>query len=322
MASLNQLLGDRLGAFVEETNLEQGEVYTFTASAYTSNQNFCWIAPAAGTAIIEVWGASGSGALQCCCGPNIPGNPGAYAKQTVCMPSGCYICGFTGHSCCNADSNCFRGCSEASCVQIRHGSGDCSCLCAEGGAGGFSMCSTGTAPFCCFVACNFSGTSIGNDDCGMICNDRFSGHGFAYGSDADVLCDSRISCTHFRNCNPCCERRNIHYVATAPGVISTEGSFLMYQPADCSGTGMSQSAPDRVGGLWANLNTGNPNATTAGYRYYCWGSGKACQCYQSWGIVPMLPYGVPGIGGNSCDSSRDHGMRGGMGTVRIRFIRD
>lgn len=322
MASLTELLGERLGGLVEETNLEKGEIYTFSPAGRCREDNFCWISPANGTAVIEIWGASGTGAGQCCCGGNIPGNPGAYARQTVFMPAGCYICGYTGQSCGNNDYYCFAGCSEASCIQIRHGNCECSCICVEGGAGGFSQCSTSTSPFCCFLDCQYPGTSIGNSDCGMICNNRFTQHGFAYGIDADVLCDSRISCTHIRSCNPCCERKWIHYVATAPNVISQEGAFLMYQPGDCSGTGMSQSAPDRVGGLWANLNTGNPNATTAGYRYYCWSSGKACQCYQSWASHPHLPYGVPGINGNSCDNARDWGMKGGNGAVRIRFIRD
>ena len=320
--TLSELLGDRLGDFIDENNLEEGEIYTFTPAGYVNTENFCWIAPASGTAFIEIWGASGSGATQCCCGPGIPGNPGSYASKTVTMDAGRYICGFTGQSCCNADSLCFRGCSEATCIQICH-NGGCSCLCAEGGAGGVSFCSTSTSPFCCYRNCGMCAT-LTSQYCGIICNSIFS-HGVArhggVGS-ADCLVNSRFSCTDFRTCNPCCERRHIHYVSVAPRIISKEGTQLMIQPGDCSTNDMSVSAPPRLSMIWQALNAGSMNANTGGHAYACWGGNRECQCYQSWGVYPMLPYGVPGIGGNSCDNSRDHGMRGGHGAVRIRFIRD
>jgi hypothetical protein len=34
----------------------------------------------------------------------------------------------------------------------------------------------------------------------------------------------------------------------------------------------------------------------------------------------MLPAGVPAPGSTPCSSVRDHGLRGGHGAVKIRFI--
>jgi hypothetical protein len=37
------------------------------------------------------------------------------------------------------------------------------------------------------------------------------------------------------------------------------------------------------------------------------------------GCNPFLPYGVPGGAAFPCGEVRDHGMRGGMGMVRIKY---
>jgi hypothetical protein len=37
------------------------------------------------------------------------------------------------------------------------------------------------------------------------------------------------------------------------------------------------------------------------------------------GCHPFLPYGVPGGAAFPCGHVRDHGMRGGMGMVRIKY---
>ena len=49
-----------------------------------------------GTAIIEVWGAGGSGARMCCCGDGLTGNAGAYVKKTITVETGDTMTGCTG----------------------------------------------------------------------------------------------------------------------------------------------------------------------------------------------------------------------------------
>jgi hypothetical protein len=62
MAKLTQLLGNRELAL--EDNLEKGRIYVYTeGNMYTEFCNgFCWKPPGCGLAIIEAWGAAGSGA--------------------------------------------------------------------------------------------------------------------------------------------------------------------------------------------------------------------------------------------------------------------
>ena len=54
----------------------------------------CWVAPPAGTATIEIWGAGGSGAEMCCCGFGIAGN--RIFRKVITMAEGCSICAITG----------------------------------------------------------------------------------------------------------------------------------------------------------------------------------------------------------------------------------
>ena len=66
MASLTTLLQTKYDFVVgNETNLEKGRIYQY-ASFSSRQMNFrchvCWVAPSAGTATIEIWGAGGSGA--------------------------------------------------------------------------------------------------------------------------------------------------------------------------------------------------------------------------------------------------------------------
>lgn len=114
---LTQLLGNRELAF--EDNLEKGRIWVYSdGNMYSGFCNgFCWQANACGKAIIEIWGAAGSGAEMCCCGAGLPGNPPAYTKKCICVQPGNFVCGYVGRSCNNADDLCFRGCSESTCVR-------------------------------------------------------------------------------------------------------------------------------------------------------------------------------------------------------------
>ena len=70
MASLKGLLTVRNPAEMVEDNLETGYIYSWTPGTNYTNfcNGVCWTAKANGTAIIEAWGAGGSGARMCCCG--------------------------------------------------------------------------------------------------------------------------------------------------------------------------------------------------------------------------------------------------------------
>jgi len=78
MASLRSLLGTKTNEFVsvEEQNLEKGRIYVYTPGCNYSAQiwcGFCFHPEVSGTAILESWGAGGSGAKMCCCGFGLPG---------------------------------------------------------------------------------------------------------------------------------------------------------------------------------------------------------------------------------------------------------
>jgi len=116
MSTLTQLLGNRELAYND--NLEKGRIWVYSeGNMYTSFCNgFCWKPPGCGYAIIEAWGAAGSGAQMCCCGVGLPGNAPAYVKKCICVCPTNYVCGYIGRSCNNSSALCFRGCSEATCV--------------------------------------------------------------------------------------------------------------------------------------------------------------------------------------------------------------
>lgn len=318
MTVLSNLLGDRLGAFVSETNLETGEIYTFYPEAHDNRCCMCWQAPGNGTAVIEVWGAGGSGARLCCCGAGISGNTGAYVKQTVQVESGDFVQGCLGRAC-GGCSTCFPGCSESSCITICH-AGGCSCICAEGGVGGMGMCQTGSPQYCCMLCCGYPGTPIGSSGCGMICNWNRYTRGIAYGPDADEKIDSKISCTHWRHCNPCCWQRHIYYHPTPPNIISDQGSFMMLQAHDYWSNGHSQGSINWDLRMSSALNVGNSSAAPNSFRYFCWGSGRYCGCYETMGRISRIPPAFGGMTGAPCDNVRAQGQKGGNGMVRIRYI--
>ena len=318
MALLSDLLGERLSSLAQETNLEQGEIFVFHAGTeYAQFRcNFCWQAPGTGTAVVEAWGAGGSGSKMCCCGGGIPGNAGAYSKITVPVVSGSYVCGNTGVSCGNASQLCFRGCSQSTCIQICSSSG-CNCLCAQGGYGGLTFCHTSSSSIACCLMANYNldGTSAGGSGCFTVCNRPCMGR--AYGG--DINCCGGVSCTTFRHCQSCCNQSHQDHIAVPPGIISEVGTMLTYNretdgdtQQGTTGTGLHQ--------LYNAIGIAGRQPTVGGYRYACFGSLRACGCYEAWGCTPMVPYGVGGPGSTACSSVRDHGLRGGLGAVRIKFI--
>lgn len=189
-----------------ETNLERGRIWSFIPSGNMNPLCFCWCPPSAGVAVIEVWGAGGSGGHGACCGYSIPGNAGAYTKKTICFSqkqSCCtFICGRTDHAC-RENRGCFKGCSKPGQVCWRVGNqthNDVStfennqpchgCMCAQGGRGALGICSTGESFWCCTQCQRIAGTKLQNENCGLACN--------IYRDDCWYACGSQCRTTYER----------------------------------------------------------------------------------------------------------------------------
>jgi hypothetical protein len=322
MATLKELLTSKdQGLYDDEENLERGEVYSFTPGTDYNNfcQGLCWCAPANGTAVIEIWGAGGSGAEMCCCGFGLPGNPGAYAKKTIQMNEGCYICGFVGMACGNATDLCFRGCSQATCLCWRGNGGQAGCMCAQGGRGGTSICSTTPSGYCCFRASGFCVTKTNNTHCGIVCNYREDDwHACAYGGDINY--GGCFSCVSYFGCHPSCPCYFHWHLAVPPGQFAKCGGVVNFNTennngfSQWSGHGMHQHIY-ALNALSRTPDRGLPWA-------YCWSSGKGCGCYENEGCSRHVPVGHPGMGPFPCPGVRDHARAGGDGSIRIRFVRE
>jgi hypothetical protein len=324
MASLKSVLQTKLARTgnSSEENLETGRVWMYTE---TNTRNklwpssvFCWRSPAAGTAIIEVWGAGGSGARTCCCGFGIPGNSGSYAKKTITVTGTNYITGTIGFSCGNADAQNFRGCSESTGVCWISSTTN-GCICAQGGRGGTTICSTTPSAYCCFTAANFCTTKTLNENCGVACNygtGTASCCAQAYGG--DINCYGKFNCAGFFGCLPNCVCQYQYHIYIPPGFISTGGTTVTYQTENDNGaeswTGM---------GLFeaiSAINAAGKNPTQGGFYNACWTGNRTCGCYEAQGCTPFMPVGVGGGPAHPCADHRSQGFRGGHGGVRIKFI--
>lgn len=319
MASLRTLTNNKFSSVaITETNLEKGQVFLYTPGFEKGGTfSFCWNPPGSGTAIIEIWGASGSGAQMCCCGGGLPGNPGAYSKKTIAVTASCFVCGTVGNSCGNSSALCYRGRSEPTTI-CWTGSGSNGCACAEGGIGGYSFCSTGTGLYCCYVAANYCGTLIGSS-CGIICN---YGAGAPAGCCAqsyggDVNCFGGFSCVTWLGSSPSSICNFIYHVAVSPGIIAKNGAVISHTVesdstfANWSGQGFHAFAPV-LSGAGRTPSQGVPFAA-------CWAASRSCGCYEQHGCNMAMPTGVPGLPPHPCSNVRDHAIRGGNGAVRIRF---
>ena len=307
-----------------EQNLEQGRIFLFTSGNQFGNAycSFCWKPSSAGIAQIEIWGASGSSAKMCCCGFGLPGNPGAYSKKTIRVTTSSYVCGMNGKACANADDLCFRGCSDPTglCWNDAVDSAGVAggCMCAQGGRGGTSICSTTPSGWCCFFANGFCGTqSAGVDNCGLICN-YFNGSWRACAYGGDFNCCGGHSCVAFFGCLPMCVCLWPQHLAVSPGIISTCGAVVHFgtetdnEFSNWSGQGFHQSL-SAVGAASRWPSMGVPFAT-------CWGFSGGCGCYNDNSCIRSNPVGFPGAMPLPCPGVRDHGSTGGDGAIRIKFI--
>lgn len=316
MANLSTLLQNKQTiAQISETNLDQGQVFVFYAGRQDNNFRceLCWSAPSDGVAYIEIWGASGSSARLCCCGIGVPGNPGAYAKKTMTFTAGQRISGNVGLSCGNSSQICFRGCSCWTGLNLC--GAECTCMCAEGGLGGRSLQVDGNgSPYCCAVAAGLFGTNVGNAGCGIICN---YGSGFflpsAYGG--DVNCSGQFSCLEVGHCNASCWCCHKQHIRTSAGVYSSCPSTIVATGDNAiSLTGMY------VDSFFQGVSGTSASPTFGSHYRYCWNSGQYCGCYEAQGCSNMIPVGIPAPGATGCANVRDHGLRGGHGGVKIRFV--
>ena len=318
MASLKGLLTVRNPAEMVEDNLETGYIYSWTPGTNWTNfcNGVCWTAKANGTAIIEIWGAGGSGARMCCCGDGLPGNAGAYVKKTITVETGDTLTGSTGMAC-QAHPLCHSGCSDPTgvCwVTANNGNG---CLCARGGYGGKTMCTTGSSLYCCFRAQGFCTVRCNNDNCGMVCN-WCDGAWPAEGYGGDVNCCGQLSCSSFFGCCPHCKCRFQQHVATPAGLFAENGALITFQK-ESDGTPMSQWSGNQLFQFYAALNLATKSPYQGNPLSYCWRSDRSCGCYEMQGCNNYLPVGTGGIGPNPCPEVRDLGIRGGFGGIRIKF---
>lgn len=331
MASLSSLLGKLTESNTVETNLEQGQIFAYTPGTQSSPPHLGhkhWFNEC-GTAEIEVWGASGSGSMMCCCGIGLPGNPAAYVKKVVRVNSDSYLCFMPGFSCGNASALCYRGCSNASCMTLctlnASSNNACSCICAQGGMSGQHYCMESCSPMCKYMGCNNCATQIGGSGCGIICNygSTYNHLAAAYSENAaatsvgtDLVCPGGFSCLTFLNCNMCCLCYAESHVQTSAGIFGPKAQVFSHRyqpngamPGDNNGFDNYMRA---IAGITKNPTSGAPYQE-------CYNSSSYCGCYEYNGCAVRVPPGIPGYGGATCSGIRDMGGRGGHGGIKIKF---
>ncbi len=350
MAALTKMIQTRAvyERFSGGSGLERGKIWAFNPGTTNNGvpfpnrgvgDHFCWQAPGYGVAVIEAWGAGGSGAQQCCCSGSVPGNPGAYSRRTVCMEPCGYVCGCIGLSCGNSSALCFRGCSCP--TQICWYSRLCcaGCMCVMGGRGGWSFCNQNThGNYCCFLCCLFCGsqpTGVTGVGCGIVCNysncttagascapegvtgsEWNVGRWMACAYGGDVNCCGGFSCTLFLHCNACCNCCTRTFLAMPYNMFTEKQSIIEFN-ADQADSQISITPFGAMYNTMAGL-TRSPSGGTPWVE--CHSGGRYCSCYEMQGCISYVGPGVPGVGAFTCPGVRDHAMRGGHGGVRIRFI--
>jgi hypothetical protein len=290
------------------------------------------------------------------------------------VDSGSFVRGLPGRSCNNPSAACFRGCSDPTGVCWCIGTGSAGCMCAEGGQGGRSFCTTGAGGWCCYffngycgtnreysciactyqdgagrssaqtrkgcedwycniycqgalcytccnvgnpvgAPCNFAGAS----SCGIICNVNAANPWQARAYGGDINCCGLVGCMSFDNATPNCFCYYKYHAPIPAGLYSTDGNIITVnmtetdeQQSGVSGQTMF-SYFSAIGGLSKSPRAGASDS-------YCYNNGRGCGCYEYSGCVQMMPIGAGAPAGAVCGDMCDHGMRGGMGAVRIKFF--
>lgn len=211
----------------------------------------------------------------------------------------------------------------------------CGCLCAQSGQAGTFYCSNASrTTFWCFWANRYCGQTIGGGDspgdfpnyvCGIICNagsecGNWQMRGIRCGFGGDMNCCGTFSCLRMLDCvrnnNNC---RWMYHHNTPAMQYTTEGGVVTYV------TDHDTPASPYSGGAAFSMNnayTSLSRQPSHGVHKSCWNGGRSCGCYESFGCVTWSPAGNGGYPSQSCGDVRDHGGRGGNGTVRIRYVPD
>lgn len=317
MANLSTLIQARTTAGSEpETNLADGSIIWFTHNSTDGSAFPCyvqWNAPSTGRIIVEIWGAAGSAGRTCCCGAGMPGNPGAYAKRETTVSGGTCVCFCIGMPCSSPDNN--MNCSNATMLCVSNNSTAAAfCMCAQGGAGGYAYCISGSSMACCFV----SGQSLCNtlsSGCGWVCNTCSGRHNAqAYGG--TINCPGGYSKKYFGHCNPCCVNCYYDLVKTSAGVFGTEPSELRVQHDWCK---MCCGAGEVVPMINA-VAAASKQPQQGGHLQGSWFSTTYCGCYETHMCQTMYQVGVPAPSTAMRDNARAQGSKGGAGAVKINFI--
>lgn len=363
MASLKEIVGNKSKDFVgQEANIEEGQLYVFQQNRQAlagvrctgkSTCQYCWLSPGTGKIQIEIWGAGGSAGRQCCCSNGLPGNPGAYARKTLCVDASTYILACTGLACCE-NQLCVKACSGATCIIICSPNGLLTsgigherevCLCAEGGWGGLSLCTGSSSPYYCYRCFDSFGTCclrVANTylcsvnrincdcsadiGCGVICNvggwqDVRRAYGGDFNCNSGDVCDPygpNWSCLVVGDCGGAsCNAANT--IAIPPGYGSEHGTAFTFNH-QCGGmthaeTGGGQS---KIMGLITML--GRHAGFGAPINSYCYSNNRPCACYEQTQCAFFLPPGIPAAGQNVRPDVIDNGYRGGSGGMKIKYL--
>lgn len=318
MANLDVLLTQRQqrNRSVQDTK-RNGMEWFFTHTNVTGNQvgtpcYYCWISPGTGRAVIELWGASGSGSLMCCCsGGGLPGNPGGYTKINVSVTASSYVCGWVG---CSPHGGCLCYPGQSGCsVACLFNTGCNNVLRSMGGFGGYTNCSTSTAHYCCLVAAGFNHTLISNF-CGIVCNS--GGPNGAVGACAcggDLNITGGISCTRMWDCCQYHKCNMESIVSVSAGIFSAccNTCFNFFR-SEYPGYGIANAGWAEMENAMSTLNRQMP------YNHNCYSSMQPCGCYEHDGCF-LMPVGVPGQTGQPCPGVRSSGQKGGHGGIRVTF---
>lgn len=325
MAKLSDLLATREVVAFQE-NLPKGKIFSVsgTSAMYAcirTEFQWCWNSPGCGTATIEMWGAGGTAACQCCCSVSMPGNTGGYTKKTVAVFPCSVFFGRPGVAC-NGPASFSNPCiSEGSCLvweKARDLCGNTSgCMCADGGLGGRSCCfgSSYNSPFCCFANLGYCNTLIENG-CGIICNVRPADH-WACGWGGDINRCGVYGKVEFRGCQPMCTCQFNQFVPHPPGQFSEEGGWVVF-PTE-NGHGANQWAGAGMGSVGLLINAHSKSPTGGAPWHNCWSGARFCTCYEHHSCINYMPYGWGATMATPCPDVRDSGRRGGQGVIRITY---
>lgn len=310
MATLRSLLEKRQTA--AHSKVEAGQVYVYKPTAVINAAPFCWVAPAAGQAVIEIWGGNGGASPGCCCGSGIPGNSGAYSRRTVTVAAGWYVCGCVGAGGCGYTGPYCGTCGCGTGVTVFNASAvSQGCMCAQGGTGGRWVCWTGSNPYCCFISIGYCFTTGAGAGCGTICNyggPVASTISQAFGGDVNI--QGGLGKRKFEDCTWS------HYdcVPWSPGVVSEcAGYSTSYHTSACLDTStLARSI------LAASSRKPSQNHVSCCFDDYL--SFTGVHVCRSTGKTCGQEFGSAGGSTNIASGIINYGGVGGSGLVRIKLI--